>query len=213
MRHHLPPGMEAFAALLDNKFAEEYAANEKTSKATLKQVITEEAGLVRETVHVVQKELTRQGEGLKQLQATVKHLQNQRNSTRSESGLSVDSESSTRVGSGNNAPAQKPLATFVPTYIQIKGWGNADPHMVVGRSSRNLAETSAQRVISILLDDLAAPFETVDGQKDNILFNREDTVTFNSNNPWGVWQIRISLKSTVARTTVWAIKSLEEQVR
>eukprot|EP00959_Pyramimonas_sp_CCMP1952_P376394 7884229-Pyramimonas_sp.AAC.1 len=63
--------MEAFAALLDNKFAEQNAANEKTFKTTLKQVITEEVGPVRETVNVVQKELTRQGEELKQLQATV----------------------------------------------------------------------------------------------------------------------------------------------
>eukprot|EP00959_Pyramimonas_sp_CCMP1952_P463097 9484329-Pyramimonas_sp.AAC.1 len=106
MRHQLPPGMEAFAALLDNKFAEQNAANEKTFKSTLKQVITEEVGPVRETVYVVQKELTRQGEELKQLQAPVKHLQNHHSSSRSESGLSVDSESSTRVGSGNMGPPQ-----------------------------------------------------------------------------------------------------------
>eukprot|EP00959_Pyramimonas_sp_CCMP1952_P469187 9494505-Pyramimonas_sp.AAC.1 len=144
MRHQMPPGMEAFAALPDNKFAEQNAANEKTFKSTLKQVIMEEVGPVRESVNVVQKELTRQGGELKQLQATVKHLQKHRSSTRSESGLSVDSESSTRVGSGNMGPPPKP-PTFAPTCIQIKGWGNGDRNMVVGRSSRNLAETNAHK--------------------------------------------------------------------
>ena len=65
----LPPGMAAFAALLDNKFAEQNAANEKTFKSTLKHVISEEVGPVRETVNALQQEQTRQGDELNQLQA------------------------------------------------------------------------------------------------------------------------------------------------
>eukprot|EP00959_Pyramimonas_sp_CCMP1952_P187776 3926275-Pyramimonas_sp.AAC.1 len=70
--------------------------------------------------------------------------------------------------------------------------------MVAGRSSRNLAEANAHKVISILMDDFAAPFETVDGQKMNHVFHREDSIAFNSNKPWGYWQLRIFLKPTVA---------------
>jgi len=158
----LPPGMAAFAALLDNKFAEQNAANEKTFKSTLKQVISEEVGPVRETVNVLQKEQARQGDELKQLQATVKHLQTQQSSTRSESGQSAGSDGSTRAGFGNNSFAQKSFGSLVPAFIQIKGWGNADPQMVVGRGSRNLAEINAQRVISILMDDVAAVYEATD---------------------------------------------------
>jgi len=204
----LPPGMAAFAALLDNKFAEQNAANEKTFKSTLKQVISEEVGPVRDTVNVLQKEQERQGTELKQLQATVKHLQTQQSSTRSESGQSMGSDGSTRAGFGNNSFAQKSVGSFVPAFIQIKGWGNADPQMIVGRGSRNLAEINAQRVITILMDDAAAEFETTDGQKNTNVFNRESTETFNSNKPWGVWQIRIFFKPTVSRTTVWEIRNL-----
>eukprot|EP00959_Pyramimonas_sp_CCMP1952_P318696 6668587-Pyramimonas_sp.AAC.1 len=51
------------------------------------------------------------------------------------------------------------------------------------------------------MDDIAAPFETVDGQNMNNVFNREGSIAFNSNKPWGFWQLRILLKPTVARET------------
>ena len=201
----VPPGMEALASLLDSKFAEQNAANEKTFKTTLKQVVAEEVGPVKASVKVLQTEQQRQGEELKKLQATVTQLQAQRDAGYSESGRSLGSEGSTRAGSGFGRAAQ---SSFVPSFILIKGWGNADPQLVVGRGSRNLDEANAHKVIAILLDDLAKDYETTDGQKNDHVFNREDTTTFNSNKPWGLWQIRIFIKSTVSRNTVWEIRNL-----
>ena len=70
-----PPGMEAFAALLDRKFEEQNRTNEKTFTSTLKKVISEEVGPVRQTVSQLQQEQTRQAQELLRLQTTVKQLQ------------------------------------------------------------------------------------------------------------------------------------------
>ena len=120
--------------------------------------------------------------------------------------MSMGSEGSTRADFGLRGPGRS--APFVPSFIQLKGWGNTDPQLVVGRGSRNLAEANAQKVISILMDDVASTYETVNGEKKDNVFDREETKSFNSNKSSGVWQIRIYFKPLVSRNTVWEIRSL-----